>query len=284
MIEQPAGSECLIAAKACDISEFRNKELYRSRSSPNSSPSFEPIISRSRSASKNPAIPFEKKRVLTPDWECRKEDEQIVCNIKNNEDFEKIADLHHEIEVIERRIEYGLDKDHQHPGLAASIHNISGVTGVSRREKKLRDNYTHIVPVSMRPIFWPDRVWDSKEFLMTEEQTKLLKEKIISSNANPDSSSQIVTRQRSWSTLNMSKRESPYHFAKDEEEEYFEDPIVTQYMISIDEIGYRKRGRPPKYNQNTRNSHETQGSIIVLPTLCYETDLSMDETEYQDEL
>ena len=110
--------------------------------------------------------------------------------IPSIEDADEKFDLqyhHSRLEVLESRINYGFDEDHNHPGIAALIEWAVGKLDCTHEEEKLKEHYIQLPPTKKVPTFWEPRPWDKPENILTEKENQILIEKIQQqTNIDPD--------------------------------------------------------------------------------------------------
>ena len=284
------------------------KPSVQFQSSPmNSSPSVE-IFPQDPFEFKN-SRGYRPKRVVTPDW--IKEDQADTENDSSIKliDQEKMADIHFELEVLERRIEDCIDTKHGHPALCVTAREEDGVKDINRKEKKLRNNYTFVPPVNVIPGFWTRRIYDKPENLMSKEESQSLQIKIQESTNLNRNHSPMITRMHSWNSEYHSP--SPFFsYADDNEfdsdidecnvmEDYYSPQAhrkshkkksgsasrtssSSSYHPPIaltpdgTPIQKRKRGRPRKY--------PLPDDLISISLANYATDESDNNTDWDDEL
>ena len=282
------------------------KPSVQFQSSPmNSSPSVD-IYSSDPFEFKN-SRSYHPKRVVTPDWIKEDQTDPDTDTPIKLVDQEKIADIHFELEVLERRIEDCVDTKHGHPALCVTVREEEGVSDITRKEKKLRNNYTFIPPVNVVPGFWTKRIYDKPENLLSKEESEALQIKIQESTSSTRNHSPMITRMHSWNSDYHTP--SPFFSYADDDNEF--DSDIEDYNLMEDYsphkknhkkksssvsrtsssnschptvalapdgavVPKRKRGRPRKY--------PLPDELLSISLLNYATDDSDDKTDWDDEL
>jgi hypothetical protein len=79
--------------------------------------------------------------------------------------------IHHQFEVLERRINNGDDKTHLHPAMAVRVLLTQAPPSLTNTEKCLAERYDVQPEVFTVPNFWPPRVYDDKVMSLDENDT-----------------------------------------------------------------------------------------------------------------
>ena len=249
----------------------------------------------------SPRNAFTPKRVVTPDWVKEEVHFDHKETKKKSVDNEKIADLHFELEVIERRIEYCIDQKHGHPALCVQVREEEGTGEITRKEKKMRVNYKFVPPVNVVPAFWVPRVYDKKENKLSIEESELLKVKINESR-NQSGSTQIVTRIHSWGNSNpvfsyTEDDKSEYDYDSNDDDPFEDDEDYERArmkamkkasqkkhkqqqqpapVFDINGMPKRRRGRPRK--------NPLGSSLFSISLVSFATDDSEQDTDWDDNM
>ena len=212
----------------------------------NSSPSVD-FCSPDITEYKNPRG-YHPKRVVTPDWIKEDPMNAHVCGKVEATDQQKMIDVHFELEVLERRIEYCIDTKHGHPALCVKVREEEGISDITRKEKKLRNNYTFIPPVNVIPGFWVPRIYDKPENKMSKEESKALQTKIKQASLTK-SHSQMVTRMHSWNSENPGP--NPF-FSYADDNDFNSD--ADDYNMGEDIYSPQKNRKAAQKKKNNRPS------------------------------
>jgi hypothetical protein len=148
-----------VAKPIAPVSPPRAKEKKR--------PEFTYCLSRGVRHSYKPYI----RDISTPDWaesRCGK-----VASISCDGAFDR-ATVHGLLETYESRIQNGRDKDRLHPALSISAYTEGLELVRSAFETEKADKYEEVRVRTRVPQFWPKRVWDTPEDLMSAEQSQHL--------------------------------------------------------------------------------------------------------------
>jgi hypothetical protein len=108
--------------------------------------------------------------ICTPNWS-RAESPRAagpVATVKWSD--EEIRRIHHQLEVIEHRIQSGHDAQHVHPAEAIGL--LDAPLKMTRAERAMGDRYEIQNPTAEIPAFWEPRVYDRNQERMADFQTK----------------------------------------------------------------------------------------------------------------
>lgn len=260
-----------------------------------SSPSVEFSVPCSSQGSR-PISPFRPARVATPEWVEEVPRRTPSPCVKVTDDISELADIHFELEVIERRIELQIDKKHGHPALSILVRKEEGLNEITRKERKLRSNYNFIEPIRVIPKFWKPRSYDHYSDKLTAEQTEQLEEKIRQAETRNHSASKMSTRVHSYNET-ITQNNMFVSFDEDfelSEDDYYYATVTQKPKIKKtpappppplqDEFGNiikRKRGRPRKYPRPEDMKNLGPGEVVISMRQ-YCTDDSDDMTEWED--
>ncbi|OHT08479.1 hypothetical protein TRFO_22991 [Tritrichomonas foetus] len=120
------------------------------------------------------------RNIYTPDWvegplsanPSQPSDSHKFSEIANKfHDFDIVA-AHSKIEVFEARIQMGEDEAHPHPALARVAADECEDVTFSDVEIEKSQRYVTQKVIQPVPLFWPPRVYDTEENMMSVEQTK----------------------------------------------------------------------------------------------------------------
>lgn len=132
------------------------------------------------------------KRIKTPDWIMNDEEDAISDEsehekkVKNADDFDFVEE-HKKIELFENRIIYGIDGCYYHPAQARELALDTVGVVMSKEEYQKSQRYDCQTLPEKKPLFWPERVWDTSDSTMTQEENDKLKNAIDEINILPKS-------------------------------------------------------------------------------------------------
>ncbi|KAH0793777.1 hypothetical protein GPJ56_002329 [Histomonas meleagridis] len=167
-----------------------NQNQQKSQSSPKT-PKKQPIRTSLITAS---PLPYQiqmppVKRIKTPDWIENKEPISPQISQESSplvpfEEFNFVKE-HQMIELFEARIISGIEEDFYHPAQARDLAAESFDVVMTKEETEKSDRYQCTMLPEKTPLFWPERVWDTPESMMTEEESNSLKSEIETINILP---------------------------------------------------------------------------------------------------
>ena len=85
---------------------------------------------------------------------------------------------HQNIEILEGRINDGIDQDHLHPAMAVQMYTGKKVKDITQEEKFRYKNYKPKAVKNKIPGFWVPRAYDESENKMSDEKSEKLKNRI----------------------------------------------------------------------------------------------------------
>ncbi|OHT05500.1 hypothetical protein TRFO_26773 [Tritrichomonas foetus] len=112
--------------------------------------------------------------------------------------FNTICNIHYQLEILERRIQFGEDEEHEHPAMAVEILDKFGISEVTDEERMLRKHYLVKSFEKVKPDFWEPRVYDDEYCRLTQRDNRLLMDAIKSSVPTNEVSIHHTLRKRSW--------------------------------------------------------------------------------------
>lgn len=143
----------------------------------------------------------EVKRVLTPN-------DVEVGNIEETEEkivLPKNYDLieqHKRLEVCENRIINGVNNKYGHPAFSVKAAEEEENLNLNEAELQKAERYQCLETPQKIPDFWPERVWDRPDDVLSREDSEKMKKLIVSSREVLELSRKI---QRSKSTTSLPK-------------------------------------------------------------------------------
>lgn len=153
--------------------------------------------SRSIISSKSPTIvPID---IPMPDWHAAPISIDEQPQQPNTYDINEMIKIHYQLEIIEHRIQVGIDNEHQHPALAIDILKEVGLTNESKKDRQYLQRYEQVNDPLFVPTFWEPRSWDAEEaVILNNEESKSLQDTIKTLGFRDGNVSQFVTRRSSW--------------------------------------------------------------------------------------
>lgn len=139
-------------------------ESFSSSLNPKSPLSFSASIERNISDTR-------KNMVKTPEWTVgtQNSSEKVSTNLHYN-----LFRKHMRLEIIESRINDGIDEVHLHPALSSEIENKREELKITKSELKLKANYRFHKEEKKIPKFWEPRIWDNQKDVMDQEESDKL--------------------------------------------------------------------------------------------------------------
>lgn len=204
------------------------------------------------------------KPILTPSWHAM-EDASASAKVA---DFD-LVEMHHQLEVLEHRIQVGKDEIHEHPAMSIEVLRSEGVQAFSRKDLARRANYTSIEERALVPTFWERRVYDRQEDLLTQDDSDRLAE-TISRHFDQDYRSSVVTRRRSWHPTPEKKHEEPLMTISSEDESLPEEVVAAPQTTPI-----------VTRSQQQTLPEQLKKMTLKLSTKYFSTDDSGEETDFE---
>lgn len=127
---------------------------------------------------------FPVRNVKTPVWV---KDTDVTSHYTKSESVQcmshdEMSALHWQCEVLERRINRGRDKEHNHPAMVVEILKTTGVRNITEHEYNRRKRYDNQICREALPDFWQataPRPWDGTFFkTLTKKESENLQEDI----------------------------------------------------------------------------------------------------------
>lgn len=125
------------------------------------------------------------KIIFTPHWFTNAEFKQK--NKKSwDEKYKEMTDVHYRMEVLEKKISDDEIPDVIHPGMLPSLEVKKEPLDITLKEKRLLKKYTLVQEKQIKPLFWPDRVYDDEMQILNESETNQLVQQIEKINEPVD--------------------------------------------------------------------------------------------------
>ena len=170
-----------------------NLEIESEISQP-SSPKVEKIINENES------------QIMIPVWKSENQIEKKENDDEKDDDhlslifydFSTLCNIHYQLEIIERRINFGDDDVHQHPAMSVQILQDEGLYDITEEERSLRKQYKFKPFNKIKPDFWEPRCYDDEYARLTPKDNQHLQEAIFHSSDYSDHRRRHSRRVINW--------------------------------------------------------------------------------------
>lgn len=218
--------------------------------------------------------------------------------------------MHHLLEILEFRIHFDQDQEHGHPAQSVSILDElpdHAITDISEEEQSMKYSYKLINPVQIIPDFWPKRVYDDRIETSSSKDKVTSTDQTQNSNLNSEDENKDATENEKYYDNNqyiipmikLSKKESQILLDKiiaasdvklRHKPKLKKNLTKHSFKISLDKDDDFSNSeeddefeRSVSSNKRSRSQFRFKKSrkefILTLPSLLYDTDESLDETD-----
>jgi hypothetical protein len=187
----------------------------------------------------------------------------------------ELVATHSQLEILERRVQEGIDEVNMHPILVLNKSPPLRVQDATPEEEKAQTRYTVQREISRIPSYWEPRPWDSPDDNMGESDSEVLKMQLQEYTGDRIRIGITGHSLRQWGNPIPKKKER----AKNNQLDVDYICEKKQFVPAFEEKPQKQKAK--RTESAPRKSSQGRDLVLVLSSLLFDTDESDCATDYE---